>query len=63
MVEDNDYFFGLTYNEIMDTGYSMLKYEPEFYDFIEDGKLVETMKKIAEEWNQEIKKNATRGDK
>ena len=56
MVENNDNFFCLTYDEIMDAGYDMLKYEPDVYDFIEDGKLVETMKNIVEEWNQEIKK-------
>ena len=56
MVDDNDDIFKLPYEEILDAGYPMLKYEPEFYDFIDDGKLVETMKNIVEEWNQELKK-------
>ena len=57
MVENNDNFFCLTYDEIMDAGYDMLKYEAEPWLFIEDGKLIETMKNIVEEWNQEINKS------
>ena len=58
MVENNDNLVQSILDDILDAGYHMMKYEPEYYDFIEDGRLMEVLKNIAEEWALEIKKNS-----